>query len=74
MGNSADQSLIKTIINLLDDDSPIVRLASVWALGQICKDAFLLEMNTRINKEKEQEVINEWLESKKEINKCNTYE
>jgi epoxyqueuosine reductase len=74
IGNSADPSLVKNIINLLDDDSPIVRLASVWALGKICKDSFLLEMNKRVNQEKEQEVINEWFESKKDINKYYVHE
>ena len=74
IGNSADQSLVKTTINLLYDVSPIVRLAAVWALGQICRDTFLIEMNKQIIKEKDTEVINEWLESKKEINKSKAHE
>ena len=74
IGNSADQSLVKNIINLLYDVSPIVRLAAVWALGQICRDTFLIEMNKQIIKEKDTEVINEWLESKKEINKSKAHE
>ena len=74
IGNSADQSLVKVTISLLYDASPIVRLAAVWALGQICRDTFLLEMNKQLIKEKDTEVINEWLESKKEINKLNAYE
>jgi hypothetical protein len=30
-------------------------------------------MNKRVKEEKEQEVINEWLETEKEINHCGTY-
>jgi epoxyqueuosine reductase len=69
MGNYSDQSLTKIITTLLDDISPLVRLAAVWALSKTCKDSFLSEINKRIDKENDKEVINEWLESKKEINK-----
>lgn len=73
MGNSSNKSLVKNIINLLGDNSSIVRLSAVWALGQLCKNSFFLEMNKRVKEEKEQEVINEWLETEKEINHCGTY-
>jgi len=68
MGNYSDQSLTKIITTLLDDISPLVRLAAVWALSKTCKDSFLSEINKRIDLENDKEVINEWLESKKEIN------
>ena len=74
MGNSSNKSLVKNIINLLGDSSSIVRLSAVWALGQLCKNSFLLEMNKRVKEEKEQEVINEWLETEKEINHCGIYD
>ena len=73
MGNSSNKSLVKNIINLLGDNSSIVRLSAVWALGQLCKNSFFLEMNKRVKEEKEQEVINEWRETEKEINHCGTY-
>jgi hypothetical protein len=31
-------------------------------------------MNKRVKEEKEQEVINEWLETEKEINNCGIYD
>ena len=74
IGNSSNKSLVKNIINLLEDNSSIVRLSAVWALGQLCKNSFFLEMNKRVKEEKEQEVINEWLETEKEINHCGIYD
>ena len=37
MGNSSNKSLVKNIINLLGDNSSIVRLSAVWALGSYVK-------------------------------------
>ena len=68
MGNSSNKLLVKYIIDLLRDSSSIVRLSAIWALGQLCQESFFIEMNKRINEEKDQEVISEWLEMKKEIN------
>ena len=34
-GNSGDQGFVKTVIALLDDASPLVRGAAVWALAQL---------------------------------------
>jgi epoxyqueuosine reductase len=74
MGNSSNKSLVKNIISLLGDSSSIVRLSAVWALGQLCKNSFFPEMNSRITEEKDQEVINEWRETEKEINHCGIYD
>jgi epoxyqueuosine reductase len=74
MGNSSNKSLVKNIISLLGDSSSIVRLSAVWALGRLCKNSFFLEMNKRIKEENEQEIINEWLETEKEINHCGIYD
>jgi len=68
MGNSSNKLLVKYIIDLLGDSSSIVRLSAIWALGQLCQESFFIEMNKRVNEEKDQEVISEWLEMKKEIN------
>jgi len=74
MGNSSNKILVKNIINLLGDSSEIVRLAAIWALGQLCRKSFLIEMKKRFHEEKEQEVINEWIATKKEINNHGIYE
>jgi len=67
IGNSSDKSLIDTTIRLLDDDSSLVRVASVWALGRLSKTLFLSEIEKRIKNERDQDVINEWLQSKDEL-------
>ena len=67
IGNSSDRSLINCTIRLLDDNSSLVRVASIWALSRLSKKSFLLESDKRINIEKNKEVINEWLQSKKDI-------
>ena len=67
IGNSSDKSLIQTIKILLNDNSILVRAASVWALSMLSKKVFLDEIDKRIRHEKNKTVINEWLESKEEI-------
>ena len=67
IGNSSDKSLIDNTIRLLDDNSSIVRVAAIWALGQLSKNLFLYEIENRIKFEKNKDVINEWLESKCEL-------
>ena len=71
IGNSSDKSLIASTKRLLDDDSILIRVASVWALGKLSKRSFLSEFDKRIRYEKNKEVINEWLESKEELNVVN---
>ena len=67
IGNSSDRSLIDCTIRLLDDNSSLVRVASIWALSRLSRKLFLLEIDKRINIEKNKEVINEWLQSKEDI-------
>ncbi|QTC90594.1 tRNA epoxyqueuosine(34) reductase QueG [Brevundimonas goettingensis] len=47
VGNSADAGLVATAERLLDDPSPIVRGAAVWALGRLDAEAFGRESGTR---------------------------
>jgi epoxyqueuosine reductase len=68
IGNSSNKSLITSVKSLLDDNSILVRVASVWALGKLSKKSFLYEFDNRMMYEKNNEVINEWLESKEELN------
>ena len=67
IGNSSDRSLIDCTIRLLDDNSSLVRVASIWALSRLSRKSFFLEIDKRINTEKNKEVINEWLQSKEDI-------
>ena len=67
IGNSSDRSLIDCTIRLLDDNSSLVRVASIWALSRLSRKSFFLEIDKRINIEKNKEVINEWLQSKEDI-------
>jgi len=67
IGNSRLKSLLPSIINLLDDDSILVQLASIWALSKISKDSFFTEKNKRINFIKNEELINEWEQSEMDI-------
>ena len=69
IGNSSDKSLLTDVIRLLDDNSSLVRLASVWALYKLCPQSFLIEINKRIDEENDKQVVNEWLESKNEVDK-----
>ena len=68
IGNSDDKSLINCVDRLLNDNSILVRVAAIWALSKLSKESFLFEMNQRIKFEKSKEVINEWMESKAELN------
>ncbi len=67
IGNSSDRSLIGCTIRLLDDNSSLVRVASIWALSRLSRKSFFIEIDKRINIEKNKEVINEWLQSKEDI-------
>ena len=68
IGNSGDKSLIDCVFRLLSDNSVLVRVASIWALSMLSEESFLYEMNKRVRFEKSTEVINEWMESKAELN------
>ena len=67
IGNSKLKSLLPSIINLLDDNSILVQLASIWALSQISKNSFFIEKNKRINFLKNKELISEWKQSEMDI-------
>jgi epoxyqueuosine reductase len=58
-GNSEDSSLIKYVRALLDDDSALVRAASVWALSKLSQDDFQNEAYRALN-ENDAGVRAEW--------------
>lgn len=61
-GNSADESLLPLIHNLLDDTAAEVRLAAVWAYRQLAKPHdYSLEAERRKKIETDRDVLEEWL-------------
>lgn len=59
-GNSKDMGFIDRIITLLDDASPIVRCAAIWALAQIDPMRFHVEHQIRAAAEVDPWVQAEW--------------
>jgi epoxyqueuosine reductase len=60
IGNSDDASLADEAERLLDDESPSVRGAAVWALGRLDRNRFEREAAKRLAAESDTDVIDEW--------------
>ena len=61
IGNSKSTSFVRIVKTLLDDDSSLVRAASVWALFRIMKrNEFIRMKKNYINKEQDSFVLKEW--------------
>ena len=61
IGNSGDAALAKDACRLLDDASPLVRGAAVWALGQLVpQDEFAAVKNAAMSNEPDESVREEW--------------
>jgi epoxyqueuosine reductase len=60
IGNSGDPDLAVQAERLLDDESPLVRGAAVWALGRLDRDRFRACAKTRRDKEADPELRAEW--------------
>ena len=61
IGNAGDADLAPKAEQHLDDPSPIVRAAAVWALGCLLEDeSFLLLRERHENRETDPEVVTEW--------------
>ena len=59
IGNSDDVSLAPEAVRLLDDESPLVRGAAVWALGKLDKNALCSRADQRA--EQDVSVHEEWM-------------
>ena len=59
IGNSDDVSLAPEAVRLLDDESPLVRGAAVWALGKLDKNALCSRADQRT--EQDVSVHEEWM-------------
>ena len=60
IGNSADAGLAATTERLLDDASPLVRGAAVWALGRLDAETFGRAKAVRLAGEDDEGVRSEW--------------
>ncbi len=60
IGNSADASLVEETERLLDDETPLVRGAAVWALGRLDRARLQACAVARGAAESESEVVAEW--------------
>jgi epoxyqueuosine reductase len=60
IGNSGDADLAAQAERLLDDQSPLIRGAAVWALGRLDRDRLRQCAKTRRDKEADPELRAEW--------------
>jgi len=60
IGNSGDANLAAEAERLLDDESPLVRGAAVWALGRLDRDRLRQRAKTRRDNEADPELRAEW--------------
>jgi epoxyqueuosine reductase len=60
IGNSGDAALTGAAERLLDDPSPLIRGAAIWALGRLDRGRLERLADTRRAAETETEVLNEW--------------
>ncbi|RUO98294.1 tRNA epoxyqueuosine(34) reductase QueG [Hyphomicrobium sp.] len=61
-GNSADRSLLRHIVPLLEDQSPLVRAMAVWASRRLADDEEFYVLRERFERiEQDREVASEWI-------------
>ena len=68
MGNSSSKSMLPCVVKLINDDSSLVRVAAIWALGKLSKQRFNIEKRHNFNKERDNDVKKEWMLTYNEIN------
>ena len=68
MGNSSSKSMLPCVVKLINDDSSLVRVAAIWALGKLSKQRFNIEKRHNFNKERDKDVKKEWMLTYNEIN------
>jgi epoxyqueuosine reductase len=59
-GNSGDAGLVAPVLALLNDRSPVVRGAAIWALGQLDRAMFLEKQDRHLTAEADPTVAAEW--------------
>ena len=68
MGNSSSKSMLPCVVKLINDDSSLVRVAAIWALGKLSKQRFNIEKRHNFNKERDKDVKKEWMLTYSKIN------
>ena len=62
IGNSDDAALVEVAERLLDDESPLVRGAAVWALSQLIdREEFSKRAAKAVSVERDEAVCAEWV-------------
>ncbi|MFZ1567167.1 HEAT repeat domain-containing protein, partial [Sphingorhabdus sp.] len=59
-GNSGDLTLLPIVSELLDDPSPLVRGAAIWALAELNPAVFKSQLANRQATELDESVRDEW--------------
>lgn len=59
-GNSGDTALVQPLVLLLDDASPLVRGAAIWAIAQLDEVQFSAEKSARLKFESDETALLEW--------------
>jgi epoxyqueuosine reductase len=60
IGNSSEPGLVIPVVALLDDPSPLVRGAAVWALARLDRERAMAERTRRSATEHDSKVLEEW--------------
>ncbi len=61
LGNAGDQTVVPVVETLLDDPTPVVRGAAVWALSRLLsREEFTQRQAARLPTETDDDVQNEW--------------
>ncbi len=60
IGNSAEPALLPDVVARLDDATPVVRGAAVWALGRLSPERAMAEAGRLADDESDAEVLAEW--------------
>ncbi len=68
LGNQRDTSAIEALAKGLQDDEPVVRSASAWALGRIGNETCVRLLNQRRQQEADQDVLREIVDAMKPQN------
>ena len=60
VGNSNNRRLLQSAVNLVDDESPLVRGAAIWAVWRLCPGTYKKLKETQAAREADPEVRTEW--------------
>ncbi|HCS53162.1 tRNA epoxyqueuosine(34) reductase QueG [Rubinisphaera sp.] len=73
IGNSGSRATVQLLIEALQDESPLVREAVVWALGKLGNAKIKADLQSQLSDEKEELVVNQLKTSISQLDR-NSYE